>query len=424
MICDVLVIGAGLLGLSSAYHIQRGNPGKRIVVIEMNPGPGQGNTAKSNACFRNVFTSETNYLLSNSTIDWFKHLQRDGDDIYLSWIGYLWLYSERQYSELEGAFRAMEARGIDFSVLNREEVREKIPQLSVDKCYGDGVLGELEPVDLAVLGEKCGSLDSDALCRAYESRLEALGGEIHYSTKAKRLMLEPEIELGIPGEPFVWQEAHIKGAETERGEIEAETTVVATGAWSEGLMNPIGLDPFMRAKKRQIFVFKDPRLEGLFDVEGLNSLGVLPMTILPMGGIHFKPQLGERSIWLGCADELGREFQFEPEPEPEMSYYTENVYYILREYFPCFSDVRPINMWAGHYAINSFDGIPLVEKSPGLIYVGAASGSGVMKCDALGRIASALYGGEEYAELYGGAQFKVSDIGIAKRNVEKEGFIL
>lgn len=391
----------------------------------MNPGPGQGNTAKSNACFRNVFTSETNYLLSNSTIEWFKHIQHEKKaSLDLNWIKYLWLYSETQYKELGDAFRAMERRGIEFRVLDVEELRRKIPQLALEKCYGNEFIGELEPVEIAVLGEKCGSLDADALCKAYERMFQKNGGELFYSTKADRLLLKPDRELGIPGEPFVWQDAQIKGAETSRGIIEADTTVVATGAWSEDLMNPAGLDPLMRPKKRQIFVFKDPRLKPLFDIRGLNQLGVLPMTILPMGGVHFKTQPGENSIWLGCADGLGREFKFESEPEPEPRYFTENVYHILREYFPCFSDIRPTNMWAGHYAINSFDEIPIIEDFPGLIYLGATSGSGIMKCDALGRITSSLYMGDDYATLYGGEKFKVTDIGVDERNVEKEGFIL
>jgi len=63
------------------------------------------------------------------------------------------------------------------------------------------------------------------------------------------------------------------------------------------------------------------------------------------------------------------------------------------KYFPCFEDVRPMNMWAGQYAVNGFDELPVVAPAPGMIYVGAASGSGIMKCDSIARIVAALYGG-------------------------------
>ena len=59
-----------------------------------------------------------------------------------------------------------------------------------------------------------------------------------------------------------------------------------------------------------------------------------------------------------------------------------------------------------------------------MIYVGAASGSGIMKCDSLGRIVTAFHAGEEEAELYGGRKFRVADLGITERQVERETFII
>jgi glycine/D-amino acid oxidase-like deaminating enzyme len=425
--CDILVIGAGVLGLSSAYHLKARYPGKRVLVLERFGGPGQGNSAKSEGAYRNVFGSETNYLLADSTIDWFTHLQGDlGYNLKMARIGYLWLFSEKQYGRLGGAMEKLRSRGVELEIFGGDELSEMIPDLTV-KFEGDEeaeLLG-LEPVDVGVLGRKCGSIDADSLVRCYEEMFMKLGGEVRYGVEARRLLLKPEVELGLPGEPFVWQEARIAGAETSLGEVRAETTVVAAGVWSGNLLEPVGLDPFMRAKKRQIFTFKDPKLRGLFEVEGLNEYHVLPFTILPKAGVYFKPELTEGSIWLGCADNLGRRFGLEEDPQPEEEYYTNNIYHVLVKYFPCFRDLRPVNMWAGQYSINSLDQTPVVEAlAPGLIYVGAASGSGIMKCDALGRIAAALYAGDEEAELYGGRRFRVSDIGIERRNVERETFII
>ena len=426
MECDILVIGAGILGLSSAYYLKKGNPGKRVVVVDRHGGPGQGNSAKSEGGYRNLFTSETNYLLADSTIDFFEHLEGGlGHDVKLARIGYLFLYSEEQYSGMKEAFDRVEKRGTETRIIGKEELQKTIPDLVTD--FGDDEEAELlglEPVDLGVFGAKCGGVDADALVRAYEAEFLKLGGEINYGTEVERLILKPVEELEIPGEPFVWQESHIVGAETDKGEIKAETTVVAAGAWSDTLLDPLGIDSFMRPKKRQIFVFKDPKLEGLMKVEGLNEYGVLPLTILPKASVLFRPELSEGSVWLGCADDLGRAYGLEDEPEAEEDYYTNNVYHVLVKYFPCFEDVRPMNMWAGQYAINSFDGLPVVFAEEGMIYVGAASGSGIMKCDALGRIAAALYAGEDEAELYGDRSFRVSDLGVRHRNVERETLII
>jgi len=94
------------------------------------------------------------------------------------------------------------------------------------------------------------------------------------------------------------------------------------------------------------------------------------------------------------------------------------------KYFPCFEDVRPMNMWAGQYAINSLDETPVLYEAPGLYYVGAASGSGIMKADSLGRIMDALVAGEPEAELFGGRTFRVGDLGVKHRHVEHEEFVI
>ncbi|RLI09773.1 FAD-dependent oxidoreductase, partial [Candidatus Bathyarchaeota archaeon] len=197
-----------------------------MVVIDRCGGPGQGNSAKSEGGFRNVFASEANYLLADSTIDWFTHLENDlGYDLKLAHIGYLWLFSEAQHARLEDAFETMRDRGVELKTFGKEDLERMIPDLVTD-FEGDeeaDLLG-LEPVDVGVLGVKCGSIDADALVRSYEAEFLKLGGEVRYSTEATRLILKPEEELEIPGEPFVWQDIRVAGAETSRGEILAGTT--------------------------------------------------------------------------------------------------------------------------------------------------------------------------------------------------------
>ncbi|MFF0729819.1 L-2-hydroxyglutarate oxidase [Streptomyces sp. NPDC004134] len=45
--CDVLVIGAGIVGLSTAYALTRAAPGIRVVVLEKEPGPAQHQTGRN-----------------------------------------------------------------------------------------------------------------------------------------------------------------------------------------------------------------------------------------------------------------------------------------------------------------------------------------------------------------------------------------
>ncbi len=426
MKCDILIVGGGILGFSSAYYLKLRHPEKDILVIEKNAAAGQGNTAKSEGAFRNVFGSETNFLLADSTIDWFNYVQEDlHRDLGLKNIGYLWLFSKERYARMGEVLKGMAARGVELRVMESDELRKNVGELVTDQSGDeDAELMRLESIDVGLYAPKCGSVDASALCIFYEEEFRRLGGRVMYSVEAKKLLVKPSEELGIPGEPFVWQEKQVSGAETSAGRIDAEVTVVAAGSWAEDLLGGIGVDAMMRPKKRQLFIFKDQKLDGLFKLRGLNESGALPLTILPKAGVYLKADVTEGSIWLGCADDLGRQFGLEEDPQPEEDYYTGNVYHVLVKYFPCFADLRPVNMWAGLYDVNSLDQTPVVDRRPGMIYVGASSGSGIMKSDALGRIVEAAYSGESEAELYGGRKFRVADLGVVGRRVVEETFVI
>jgi glycine/D-amino acid oxidase-like deaminating enzyme len=421
---DVLVIGAGVLGSSSAYHIKRMNPELGVTLIDKEGGPGQGNTAKCAGGFRNLFTTINNNKISESTINWFSHLQKKQDiDIGFHKITYLYLLSDQEYRKRENAFKTMESMEVELRYFEADELRSMIPDLTTDFTDDkDAEIMGLHPITKGVQGLNCGIVDADKLTKTYEMLFQKLGGKTQYNTKATRLILKPKEELGIPGEPFVWQEKNIKGVETTRGVVEAETTVVACGVWSERLLDPIGLDSLMRPKRRMIFVFDNPKLTRLRNSKGFNKYGKLPMTQLPDAALYIKNDLQENNLWLGITEDLGTEYKLQDEPEIDEKVYTNNAYYALVKYLPCFKDVRPTNMWAGQRAINNRDKQPVITSIPGLIYAGAATGNGILKSDSIGRIVASLRADDSEAELFDGRRVNVNDFGIENRNVGIETF--
>ncbi|MDH5636627.1 MAG: FAD-dependent oxidoreductase, partial [Candidatus Bathyarchaeota archaeon] len=66
---DIIIVGAGIIGTSSAYHLQKNNPDKKILVIDKESEAGRGNTAKAAGMFRNTFSSRTSQVLSDTSID-------------------------------------------------------------------------------------------------------------------------------------------------------------------------------------------------------------------------------------------------------------------------------------------------------------------------------------------------------------------
>ena len=419
---DVLVIGAGILGLSSAYHIKRTNPNLKVTLIDQFSGPAQGNTAKCAGGYRNMLTTDTNLKLSESTIKWFRELQENrGFNLGFHNTGYLYLLSEPEFQKRKQSFSIMEKKGVQLEYNGKEDLKKKLPDLQLDHDDEADLMG-LKPIEIGVQGINCGVINADALAKVYETLFLRLGGETQYNTVATKLIHKPRRELGLPGEPFVWQSSGIKGAETSTGPIEANITVLATGAWSGRLLGAIGVDCNMRAKKRMIFVFDHQKLRRLRDAQGFNKYGKLPVVQLPDANVYFKADIQEDNIWLSVTEGLGRKYGLEDDPQPEERVYTENAYHGLVKYFPCFEDVRPVNMWAGQRAINSMDKQPIVAPFPGLIYVGAATGNGILKSDAIGRTVAALYNGEQKAVLFDGQTLRVSDLGITNRNVGLEKF--
>jgi len=93
-----MVIGAGILGLSCAYHLKINNPNKSVLVVDRFGDVAQGNTARSDAMFRNTFTSQDNQILSDTSIDFYLNIQKSGVDLGIKNTGYLWVMSERQLS--------------------------------------------------------------------------------------------------------------------------------------------------------------------------------------------------------------------------------------------------------------------------------------------------------------------------------------
>ena len=110
---DVLVIGAGVIGLSMAYRIKEKNPKLTVLVIDRSAAPGQGDTAKSMAAVRDTFTYDVNRLLAGSTIEFYKHVQSElGFNLNMDLIGYLWLLTETKFAELESVVDQMRKQGI------------------------------------------------------------------------------------------------------------------------------------------------------------------------------------------------------------------------------------------------------------------------------------------------------------------------
>ncbi len=436
---DILIVGAGILGASCAYHLKKNNPTKTILLVEKFADVAQGNTARSNAMFRNTFTSKDNLILSDSSIDFYLEMQKSGVDLGLKKVGYLWVMTEKQLAANEKHVETMINDGIQIKSFNKEDLKKLLPSLETEFASSDeeARLLELEDVGGAAFGVKCGRLDPAKLARFYFSAFVAMGGKVEFRTSVKSLIPEAKHPLGIEGEPFVWQEGRVAGIRVEgavKGEIRAKTVVIASGAWNNQLLEPIGIDGHVKAKKRQLFTVsakQDTSLLSLMLSKNFNDLGVLPFTILPKSGCFVKAVDENNEFWLGCEDNFNRPYLNIPEDtldglNAEPDYYEHSLYPILKKYFPQFLNAKPSQMWAGYYSMNTVDSMPFVFAENDMIVAGGGSGSGIMKGDAMGRIVNAVYQNGEHAtvKLYGKREYPVDKLSIKYRDVEREEWVL
>jgi glycine/D-amino acid oxidase-like deaminating enzyme len=436
---DVLVVGAGIFGMASAYYIKMNSPDKNVIAIDRYGDVAQGNSGRSNAMYRNMFTSVDNRTLSDTSIDFYNHVQRDlGVDIGVDPIGYLWLMSEKQLSASERYIERMIKSGVEVKRYESAQLSSMIPGLATAVAGSEEAkMMKLEDVAGGFFGPKCGRLAPEKLAGFYRDEFVKLGGSVKFGADAESLIIDPVERVGLDGEPFVWQDARVDGVRLKGGnEIRADTTVVAGGAWNNELLDPAGIDGHAKSKMRQIFTVStrtgNQPLERLLYTKGFNPSGTLPFVILPKSGLFIKPMTETSEFWVGGEDEVKRPFISYPEHDidryypAEPSYYEMNTYPVLRSYLPQFEGARPSGMWSGLYSYNTLDNLPCVFTEDGLVVVGGDSGSGVMKGDALGRVADAVYrdGARAEAELFGGLRYRASKLSFKERDVEREEWIL
>jgi len=424
---DAVIIGAGIIGLSTAYHIKNNHPNVEILVIDKLNAAGQASTAKSASAFRCLFSSHTNHVLSDSSVEFYRHLQEEMNvDLKLMWTGYLWLLSKNNYAEVLPILKRLTEDGLQHTEYDAKELSDRL-NLHVNFAGDEEAqLMGVGDVYKGIFIHKAGIVDADCLVKYYEEEFLRMGGKIQFNVNVENVLVEPKKPLGIPNEPYFWQEARIAGVNTNKGLVKAKKAILATGAWTSQLLDTVGIECNIKPKKRQIFCVpaKDDALKRLLFIKGFNSVGCLPFTILPNPRVFLRPFPSEGVFWIGYADDFPRAFKLEENPQPEKSFYQYGIYQVLVKYFPQFKDCRPTSAFAGLYEVNTLDGQPVVFEENDLIVVGGASGSGIMKADAIGRIAAAAYNGDEYAVLYGDRKFKVSDLGLKNRRVETEKLII
>jgi len=201
---DAVVIGAGIMGASTAYHLARRRYG-RIVVFERG-AVCSGSTALASGGIRHQYANRVGIELTRQSIEVYEHFEAEfGVDPHFHQNGYLILQqtAEEQAVYAESAAR-QRAMGVDTRVLAPDDVRALCPYLTTD----DLVSATYSPRD--------GFADPYLVTTAIAARARDLGVAI-------------EQDREVTGFTRGHRGATVR---TPQGEIEAPVIVIAAGCWS------------------------------------------------------------------------------------------------------------------------------------------------------------------------------------------------
>lgn len=354
--CDVAVIGGGVMGLSTAFHLLEREPGLKVTVVERDPTYERASTPRSAGGVRLQFSLPENVAMSAYGLAFYKTfgevmaVEGEQPDIGLKQWGYLFLLPESARAAAEAMNAMQSGKGARNELLDRDGLAQKFPSLALD----DIALGSFGPED--------GWTDPYAILMGFRRKVQAMGARLVHDTV-----------LGIECDGSGARALVLAGGER----VFADSFVCAAGAWSRGLLASAGVTVPVAPVRRMVFYF-----------EIRESLERLPLTISP-DGHYFRPE--------GAGYICGRSIEDEPEGENfevDHGYFDEVLWPALAQRCPAFESLRLKNAWAGLYDINRLDenmiAGPHPEGPENLHVLCGFSGHGLQQAPAAGRAIAEL----------------------------------
>lgn len=361
---DAVVIGGGILGVSTAHFLAKLGFGS-VVLLEKRTLAAVS-TGHSAAAIRTFYSNPLTIQLANRAVEMFSNSDREiGGDCGFNQVGYLTLLSlealdaGRQVVEMERAV------GIRVEELTRDEIHDRLPMV------------DLDGIDCGVLEPDSGYVDPVKTTRTLASSAEAWGLTVYEGVGATGIRMD---------------RGRVTGVETDQGSINTPVVVNAAGGWGGRVGSWVGMNYSLRWSREVDIVLEVP-----FDTDAF------PWLSDPQVRFYTR-QAGPRQLLVG----LG--FPKEIEPLDIDSYSEEldaptrqRIERLLFERIPSAKDSQLVRGWASMYTVTD-DWHPLVGSEPDVPgYYACVAGNG--HCFKLGppigeSLAHMIAGKEPPSDLY------------------------
>ena len=350
---DVVVIGGGVIGLSTAHALARSGAGT-VVLVDQGPF-GSGSTCKAAGGVRAQFSDETNIVMGQYGLDVFERFATLFDqEIDLRQHGYLFLLDDAaDVADFERSVALQQSLGVDSRMIDAAEAKRLAPIISTE-----GVLA-------AAYSPRDGHCTPESVTLGYARAARAAGAALVPNCR----VTGGEVSGGT-----------IRAVHTEAGRIETPAVVCCAGAWSRAVGAWFGVDLPVDPVRRQIVV-----------TEPVPSLDqTMPMTIDFSTTFYFHEEGPGLLIGMSDPDEtVGFKLNRGDEWLPGLAA-------AIERRAPALGDVGIASGWAGLYEVTP-DHNGLIGEAPGVsrfLYATGFSGHGFLLGPAVGEVISSLVGGQ------------------------------
>ncbi len=350
---DAVIIGGGVNGLGTAYHL--GKKGSTDVVVLDKSYLGYGASGRNGGGIRQQWTSEENIKLALESRKMFEKLNEElEEDLEFYQGGYLVLsFDEEEAEEFKENVKRQNRLGVESEFLSPEEAKEIVPELDISEVVA------------ATFNQSDGTIYPFKVIHGYANRVREMGIEVKEHTEVTDIVTDGE---------------EIKKVKTDKGEIKTDTVVNAAGGWSSQVAEMAGAEIPNVPVRHEIMVTEP--FERFLE----------PMVISFKHGIYFS-QSEHGNIVGGIGN---------PDEEPGINqkgslWFLKTFSDTLLDFIPRFSAVNMIRQWAGLYDTTP-DAQPILGSVPEVerfYQVNGFSGHGFMVSPMVDKVTAELVMGEE-----------------------------